>query len=275
MNFLCFDPSISVEWRLYSVTPSSLCIKFGVVWFFLSDILQFIQSAIFPQYPSIEWKEPFWKVPERGLCVVLFILRNWGSSTTSNVFCRKIDGSGIAKGKIFQLQTLENIFFWKNEEVTNGKLKVGCILECQIQTSFAKFGGRHIEFFSFRRNVCCERKVNFYYYINSTVVSWFLRNLHCPSVLRPLSLIWIPTPPPETSLFQFALHHEFIQPFFVCVKTWLFTHSWWATTTVVKALEIWYFSCMLNISLLIKCNKVHMATRWTSRHGWCYSGSKI
>ena len=197
MNFLCFDPSISVEWRLYSVTPSSLCIKFGVVWFFLSDILQFIQSAIFPQYPSIEWKEPFWKVPERGLCVVLVILRNWGSSTTSNVFCRKIDGSGIAKGKIFQLQTLENIFFWKNEEVTNGKLKVGCILECQIQTSFAKFGGRHIEFFSFRRNVCCERKVNFYYYINSTVVSWFLRNLHCPSVLRPLSLIWIPTPPPR------------------------------------------------------------------------------
>ena len=195
MNFLCFDLSISVEWRLYSVTPSSLCIKFGVVWFFLSDILQFIQSVIFPPYPSIEFKGPLGHLPERCLCVVVGIAPHCGSFTTSNVFCRKIDGSGIAKGKTFQLQTLKKIFFWKNEEVTNGKLKIGCILECQIHTSYA-------EFVSFRWNVCCERQVNFYYYINSTVVSWFLRNLHCPSVLRPPLIDLDPHPPPcKTSLF--------------------------------------------------------------------------
>lgn len=211
MNFLCFDPSISVEWRLYSVTPSSLCIKFGVVWFFLSDILQFIQSAIFPPYLSLEWKEPFGKVPERGLCVVVAIKPDWGSSTTSNVSCRKIDGSGSAKGKTFQLQTLENRFFWENEEVTNGKLKKGCILEYQIQTGFVESGGRHIEFFSFRRNVCCERKVNFYYYINSTVVSWFLRNLHCPSVLRPPLIDLDPHPPPPLQNFSVS----------ICSSSWI------------------------------------------------------
>lgn len=234
MNFLCFDPSISVERRLYSGTPSSLCIKFGVVWFFLSDIFQFILSTTLPRFPSTEWIVPF-RERVRGLCVVVYIEQNHDSTRTSNVFCRKIDGSGSAEGETFQLQTLENRSFWKNEEVTNGKLKVGCILEYQSQTRRAESGGRHIELFFFCRNVCCERKVNFYYYINSTVVSWFLRNLHCPRVLRPpLISHWFGSPPPpphcKTSLFQFALHHEFIQPFFVCVKTWLFTHSWWATT---------------------------------------------
>ena len=199
MNFLCFDPSISVEWRLYSGTPSSLCIKFGVVWFFLSDILQFFRPTFpFLRHPPREWIVPF-RERVRGLCVVVYIEQNHDSPRTSNVFCRKIDGSGSAEGKTFQLQTLGNRSFWKNEEVTNGKLKVGCILEYQIQTSFAESRGRYIELFFFCRNVCCERKVNFYYYINSTVVSWFLRNLHCPCVLRPPLIDLDPHPPPPTA----------------------------------------------------------------------------
>ena len=74
MNFLCFDPSISVERRLYSGTPSSLCIKFGVVWFFLSDIFQFILSTTLPRFPSTEWIVPF-RERVRGLCVVVYILQ--------------------------------------------------------------------------------------------------------------------------------------------------------------------------------------------------------
>ena len=211
MNFLCFDPSISVERRLYSVTPSSLCIKFGVVWFFLSDILQFIQPTFpFPRYPSTEWIVPF-RERVRGLCVVVYIEQNHDSTRTSNVFCRKIDGSGSAEGKAFQLQTLENGSFWKNEEVTNRKLKVGCILEYQSQTRRAESRGRYIELFFFCRNVCCERKVNFYYYINSTVVSWFLRNLHCPCVLRPPLIDLDPHPPPPLQNFSVS----------ICSSSWI------------------------------------------------------
>ena len=78
--------------------------------------------------------------------------------------------------------------------------------------------------FHFLQESLLWTKGKLHYYINSAIVSWFLRNLHCPSVLRPPPIDLDPHPPHcVTSLFQFALHHEFIQPFFVWVKTWLFT----------------------------------------------------
>ena len=143
-------------------------------------------------------------------CVVVAIARNCAS--TSNVFCRNIDNSGSGEGEPFQLRKLENRSFWKNEEVTNEGLKVGCLLEYRVVKRRCKLDERDEEQFIFHRNAGTELQVSFHYYTNSTVVSRFLRNLHCPSVLEGLE------PPPPADLgppskllvFQFSLHQEFI-----------------------------------------------------------------
>ena len=79
--------------------------------------------------------------------------------------------------------------FWKNEEVTNEGLKLGCLLKYRVV--------RGKEQFIFHRIAGTKLQVSFHYYTNSTVVSRFLRNLHCPSVLEGLEpppplLIWAP-----------------------------------------------------------------------------------
>ena len=91
---------------------------------------------------------------ERGLCVVVDIAQNHDSTTTSNVFCRKIDSSRRVEGKTFQLQNLGYRSFWKNEDVTNKELEIGCILEYHSQTccevfeedtaSFSFFAGKSV-----------------------------------------------------------------------------------------------------------------------------------
>ena len=94
-------------------------------------------------------------------CVVVTIARNYGSSTTSNVFCRKINSSGTCTGRHFQLQMLENRSFWTNEEVTKKRLKVGCLLEYQVESSCQSHRGRSSKLFIFFRNVCCKPQVSF------------------------------------------------------------------------------------------------------------------
>ena len=125
------------------------------------DILRrFLPNIEPPPRLSGEGMEPF-IILERGLCVVVDIAQNHDSTTTSNVFCRKIDSSGRVEGKTFQLQNLGYRSFWKNEDVTNKEFEVGCILEYHSQTCCEVFRGRYSKLFIFCREVCCEPKVNF------------------------------------------------------------------------------------------------------------------
>ena len=138
-------------------------------------------------------------IPACGHCVVISIPRNCGSTTTSNVFCRNIDNSFCGEGKPFQLQKLENRYFWTNEEVTNNGLTDGCLLEyrdgmcCQsLLGRLCKLAKRDGKQFIFCRNLGFKPLVSFHCYTNNTFVSRFLRNLHCPnrSIRIPPSLIW-------------------------------------------------------------------------------------
>ena len=78
-----------------------------------------------------------------GRCVIVAIARNCAS--TSNVFCRNIDNSGSGEGEPFQLRKLENRSFWKNEEVTNEGIKLGCLLEYRVVTCRQSFLGRYCD----------------------------------------------------------------------------------------------------------------------------------
>ena len=100
-------------------------------------------------------------IPTCGRCVVVAIARNCGSSTTSNVFCRKINSSESGEGKPFQLQKLENRSFWTNEEVTKKGLKVGCLLEYQVESSCQSHLGRSSKLFIFCGNVSGKPQVSF------------------------------------------------------------------------------------------------------------------
>ena len=111
-------------------------------------------------------------------CVVVAIARNCAS--TSNVFCRNIDNSGSGEGEPFRLQKLENRSFWKNEEVTNEGLKVGCLLEYRIVRRLCKLDEGDEEQFIFHRNAGTELQVSFHYYTNSTVVSRFFEKFTLP-----------------------------------------------------------------------------------------------
>ena len=143
-----------------------------------------------------------------GRCVVVAIARN--SPSTSNVSCRNIDNDESGEGEPFQLRKLENRSFWKNEEVTNEGLKVGCLLEYRVVRRRCELGEGDEEQFIFHRIAGTKLQVSFHYNTNSTVVRDFLRNLHCPSVLEGLE------PPPPADLgppskllvFQFSLHQE-------------------------------------------------------------------
>ena len=116
------------------------------------SFLSIIDAAtLTPRHPSEP--ETHRITPDRSLCVVVDIAQNHDSTTTSNVFCRKIDSSGSFERKTFQLQNLVNRSFWKNEEVTNEELEVGCILEYLSVTCRQSLLGRHSELFIFERNV--------------------------------------------------------------------------------------------------------------------------
>ena len=99
-------------------------------------------------------------IPTCGYCVVVAIAQNCGSTTTSNVFCRKINSSGSGEGKPFQLQKSEDRSFWRNEEVTKEGLKVGCLLEYRDVTykSDLRIQGK---LFIFCRSVGCKPQVSF------------------------------------------------------------------------------------------------------------------
>ena len=160
----------------------------------------FLESHSF--YEDLLRLNTYRTIPAPVSCVVVAIARNCAS--TSNVFCRNIDNSGSGEGEPFQLRKLKNRSFWKNEEVTNEGLKLGCLLKYRVV--------RGKEQFIFHRIAGTKLQVSFHYYTNSTVVSRFLRNLHCPGVLEGLE------PPPPADLgppskllvFQFSLHQEFI-----------------------------------------------------------------
>ena len=140
------------------------------------DFLEF--QSLYEDQPRLNTHRT---IPAPVSCVVVAIARNCAS--TSNVFCRNIDNSGSGEGVPFQLRKLENRSFWKNEEVTNEGLKLGCLLKYRVV--------RDKEQFIFHRIAGTKLQVSFHYYTNSTVVSRFLRNLHCPSVLEGLE----PPPP--------------------------------------------------------------------------------
>ena len=120
-------------------------------------------------------------IPAPVNCVVVAIARNCAS--TSNVFCRNIDNSGSGEGEPFQLRKLENRSFWKNEEVTNEGLKVGCLLEYRVVRRRCELGeGDEDEeqLFIFHRIAGTELQVSFHYYTNSTVLSRFFEKFTLP-----------------------------------------------------------------------------------------------
>ena len=128
-------------------------------------------------------------IPAPVSCVVVAIARNCAS--TSNVFCRNIDNSGNGEGEPFQLRKLENRSFWKNEEVTNEGLKVGCLLEYRVVRRRCELGEGDKEQFIFHRIAGTKLQVSFHYYTNSTVGSRFFEKFTLPKCLRRFR-----TPPP-------------------------------------------------------------------------------
>ena len=187
--------------RLPLITLDFLWTTYCVVWLLLLflDFLAYVQ-LIYERIKTIVFlltHQPsslikYLKVLLVGsLCVAVAVARKCGSSTTSNVFCRKIDDSGSGDGKPLQLRKSENRSFWTNEEITNVGLKVGCVLRygygpgCQsfltILCKLIEGDGKQI----FRCKTGYKQQVNFHYYTNSTVVSRFSRNLHCSSDFDP------------------------------------------------------------------------------------------
>ena len=136
-------------------------------------------------------------IPAPVSCVVVTISIARNCASASNVFCRNIDNNESGEGEPFQLRKLEDRSFWKNEEVTNEGLKVGCLLEYRVVRRRCELGEGDEEQFIFHRIAGTKLQVSFHYNTNSTVVRDFLRNLHCPSVLEGLEpppplLIWAP-----------------------------------------------------------------------------------
>ena len=117
-------------------------------------------------------------IPAPVSCVVVDIARNCAS--TSNVFCRNIDNSENGEGGPFQLRKLENRSFWKNEEVTNEGLKVGCLLEYRVVGRRCELGEGDKEQFIFHRIAGTKLQVSFHYYTNSTVGSRFFEKFTLP-----------------------------------------------------------------------------------------------
>lgn len=133
-------------------------------------------------------------IPVRDDCVVVAIARKCGSTSTSNVFCSKIDHSGGGEGKPFQLRKLENRSYWRNEEVNNEELKVGCLLEYRGRTRCQSLFGRLcklgvMEDSSFLSEISVKKpKVSFRYYTNTCSCRQIFEKLtssQCPSRFRP------------------------------------------------------------------------------------------
>ena len=136
-------------------------------------------------------------IPAPVSCVVVAIAQDCAS--TSNVICRNIDNwiIEIGEGGPFQLRKLENRSFWKNEEVTNEGLKVGCLLEYRVVRRRCELGEGDKEQFIFHRIAGTKLQVSFHYYTNSTVGSRFFEKFTLPKCLRrfrspPPLLIWGP-----------------------------------------------------------------------------------
>ena len=124
-------------------------------------------------------------IPAPVSCVVVAIARDCAS--TSNVICRNIDNWIIdnwiiesGEGEPFQLRKLENRSFWKNEEVTNEGLKVGCLLEYRVVGRRCELGEGDKEQFIFHRIAGTKLQVSFHYYTNSTVGSRFFEKFTLP-----------------------------------------------------------------------------------------------
>ena len=124
-------------------------------------------------------------IPAPVSCVVVAIARDCAS--TSNVICRNIDKWIIdnwiiesGEGEPFQLRKLENRSFWKNEEVTNEGLKVGCLLEYRVVGRRCELGEGDKEQFIFHRIAGTKLQVSFHYYTNSTVGSRFFEKFTLP-----------------------------------------------------------------------------------------------
>ena len=204
-----------------SLSRASLCHKFGVLWqlSFLPSVERIrIIPYLLKHQPGSNTHR---LIPVRDDCVVVAIARKCGSTSTSNVFCRKIDHSGSGEGKPFQLRKLENRSFWRNEEVNNEELKVGCLLEYRGRTCRQSFLGRLCKLgirkrdgrqFVFVRNLGKKPQVSFRYDTNTCSCRQIFEKLtlsQCPSRFRPP--VADLDPPTKLSVFQFSLYHEIIQ----------------------------------------------------------------
>ena len=159
-------------------------------------------------------------IPVRDDGVVVAIARKCGSTSTSNVFCSKIDHSGGGEGKPFQLRKLKNRSYWRNEEVNNEELKVGCLQEYRGRTRcqslfgrLCKLGVSEMEDSSFLSEISVKKpKVSFRYYTNNCSCRQIFEKLtssQCPSRFRPP--VADVDPPAKLPVFQFSLYHEIIQ----------------------------------------------------------------
>ena len=102
--------SVAASYLFLVVGPSSLS-RVGVLWqlSFLPSVERIrIIPYLLKHQPGSNTHR---LIPVRDDCVVVAIARKCGSTSTSNVFCRKIDHSGSGEGKPFQLRKLENSFF--------------------------------------------------------------------------------------------------------------------------------------------------------------------
>ena len=119
--------------RVLLLALASLYIQFDVAWLsydlLVPRVLSNVDRTILYLRKHLLGLQTHRIIPARGRCVVVAIARKCDATTTSNVFCRNIDNSGNGEGEPFQLRKLENRSFWKNEEVTNEGLKVGCLLK--------------------------------------------------------------------------------------------------------------------------------------------------
>ena len=145
-------------------------LQVGCLWLFLyllvSTFLATVNTANLILLRTLLESYRTFLAPDR--CVVVTISRNRGSTTTCNVFCRKIDISGSGEGKPFQLRKLGNRSFWTNEEITTEGIKVGCLLNYQVVACCqclsrrrCKLGRLDGEHFFFCSNAGCKPQVSF------------------------------------------------------------------------------------------------------------------
>ena len=97
--------------------------------------------------------------PASKHCVVVSRARIVNCASTTNIYCSNIDNSGSGVGEPFQLRWSENTSFWKNEDVKNEGIKVGCVVEYRVLTCYqsplgryCKLGKRDGKQFIFHRN---------------------------------------------------------------------------------------------------------------------------